>query len=106
MSLLGILRWPSLAPPTIYAATAPWTLDFDLPTHSGGGLPTQARGPTTASHRMTRACPHVEPTPHTSTPGGASNTTAPPVAGPPSPWPPRDCPCAPTSVCRPASAPR
>ena len=31
----------------------------------GGGLPTQACGPLTASHRMTRACPQVEPAPHT-----------------------------------------
>src|SRR3974377_756381 len=71
---------------------------------SGGGLPTQATGPATASHRMTRACPHVRPAPHTSTPGGASNTTAPPAAPPPSPWPRFYCPCLPTNVCRPASA--
>src|SRR3974390_1613719 len=71
---------------------------------SGGGLPTQATGPATASHRMTRACPHVRPAPHTSTPGGASNTTAPPAAAPPSPWPRLYCPCVPTNVCRPASA--
>lgn len=65
----------------------------------GGGLPTRAWGSVTACHRVTRACPHVEPAPRTSTHCGASNTTSPPVAAPPSPWPPHDGPCAPIAVC-------
>ena len=61
------------------------------PAARGGGLPTQANGSVTVSHGMTRAHPHDEPTPHRSTADAASSTTSRPIAGPPSPWPSRDC---------------
>src|SRR5208337_4622534 len=42
---------------------------------------------TSAPHGMTRAYPHDVPAPHTSIGCGASSTTSPPSAAPPSPWP-------------------
>src|SRR5271157_786879 len=103
----GILRWPLAGSTNHLSGNCSQVLFFGLPSGlRGGGLPTQACGPVTACHRVTRACPHVQPAPHTSTPYGASSTTSPPIAAPPSPWLPRDCPCAPTAVCRRASTPR
>ena len=103
----GILRWSTSGSTNHLSGNGSQIALLRSPLGlQGGGLPTQAHGPVTASHRMTRACPHVEPAPHTSIHDGASSTTSPPIAAPPSPWPPRDCPCAPTTVCRPASTPR
>src|SRR6266545_8279901 len=77
-----------LAAPAIYSvSTATMILLFKLPLCYRGrrAAHTSARR-STARHRMTRAHPHDVPAPHTSSHCGASSTTSPPAAWPPSPW--------------------